>query len=84
MVKSDDSQDASVEDAEALVKFTEEELTAILKRLWALRTTKEPFCSISAEECTTVAYQVSDVFAAEETLLEIPVPVTVCGDTHGL
>ncbi|XP_003746749.3 serine/threonine-protein phosphatase PP1 [Galendromus occidentalis] len=59
------------------------DLQELLQRLWAIKTTKEPFCSISADECINVAEYASEVFASQETLVEIPVPVTVCGDTHG-
>lgn len=83
MASSEIVQDTTSDDLEELLRYSAAQLNEILLRLWAIKTTKEPYCEISAEECITVAYQASDVFAAQETLIEVKVPVSVCGDTHG-
>lgn len=83
MTSPDVTYETTSDDREDLIRYSAGQLNEILQRLWAVKATKEPYCAISADECITVAYQASDVFAAQETLIEVKVPVSICGDTHG-
>ena len=60
------------------------DVDAVIKKILDLRVKRpEVPAGITADEIRQILAQVTEVFKKEPTLLELPAPITVCGDIRG-